>query len=415
MNRHIRFASGVLAALVILGGLHVIAAPAPQRTGVAVPDLSGKWTLNTARSQFPTDLGFGMDLIPPAAAAGRENAETAARPFMPRNDSEYEIRNAQQLTGEVRSPSPHLTIQQAEGLVTITDEQGQVRRLQTDGRTTYQPLEAQPVQTTAKWENGQLVVRYRVQQDRELRYAISRKTDPPQLVVQVQFVERNGRGTITRVYDPWRADEPPVVIPTAAAAGTLRLPSAAQMTEPPPSPLRDALKGADQPKGAPPLPPADPGKMMPAVPGASDVPMGGMKPDAELRGLLSMGIVVEGADSAPASCGLSSEGIETALAKRLTDEGIKVPHNADEDTYLYVNVKTATMGTGVCVSRFDATIYTHTMATLTYQASPVLVEVSLLRQGGIVGGPAAQHGTNVLASLRQYVDGFIARIKAASK
>ena len=117
----------------------------------------------------------------------------------------------------------------------------------------------------------------------------------------------------------------------------------------------------------------------------------------------------------PSSCGLSSEGIENALAKHLTDEGFKVPRNADEDTYLYVNVKTATMGTGVCVSRFDAILYTHTMAKLTYQSSPVLVEVSLLRQGGIIGGPALQHGTNVLASLRQYVDGFIARIRAASK
>ena len=63
--------------------------------------------------------------------------------------------------------------------------------------------------------------------------------------------------------------------------------------------------------------------------------------------------------------------------------------NADEDTYVYVNVITASISTGLCVSRYDVFLYSHAMATLSYQPAPKLVDVSLLHKGGLGGGTPA--------------------------
>jgi hypothetical protein len=39
--------------------------------------------------------------------------------------------------------------------------------------------------------------------------------------------------------------------------------------------------------------------------------------------------------------------LETAVTKRLTDDGIRVLRESDEDTYLYVNVGTVTTSAGL--------------------------------------------------------------------
>ncbi len=80
-----------------------------------------------------------------------------------------------------------------------------------------------------------------------------------------------------------------------------------------------------------------------------------------------------------------------------------------------VNVITGSVSPGSCVSRFDVTVYTHTTARLSYQPSPVLVQVSLLHRGGISGGASAGHAATVIKGVSDYVDEFIARIKAANK
>jgi hypothetical protein len=67
------------------------------------------------------------------------------------------------------------------------------------------------------------------------------------------------------------------------------------------------------------------------------------------------------------------------------------------------------------VSRFDVTVYTYTTARLSYQPSPVLVQVSLLHKGGISAGGASGHSATVFKNVSDYLDDFIARIKAANK
>lgn len=411
MTRWIKAAILMAAVVVAAQAGHVVRAAAGDK-----PDLAGKWTLSTTFSQIPTELGFGMDVVPPGTAGdddtggggGRGGSRSSGRTagYVPRNESEGEALNVKQLTDEVRTPSRHLTIEQTDALVSITDEKGRTRRFHPDGRDEFQPLEAMPVATTAKWENGALVVHYKVEQGREVKYVYSRRLSPSMLVVQVQFVERNGRDYITLAYAPTSPNEPPPA-PSAPAGGL----EAGRPT----SNLRGALSGYDPGRPALPPPAAVPPGSMPAVEGMPSEGIGAMKPDMELKGLTKLGVVVEGLDSQAAACGLKQEAIEAAMAKSLTDVGLKVSRNGDEDTYLYVNIMTASMATGFCVSRYDATVYTHTTAKLTYGAAPVLVEVSLLRKGGVTGGSTSQHGPAVSAALKQYADGFAKRIADANK
>jgi len=115
------------------------------------------------------------------------------------------------------------------------------------------------------------------------------------------------------------------------------------------------------------------------------------------------------------ACGLTQETLEKAATKTLTDAGLKVLRNSDEDTYIYVEVITTKLSSGLCVSRYDASLYTHTTTKLSYQETPVLVQVSLLHQGGIAGGSPAAHGQSVAQGLTQYIEQFAARIRAANK
>ena len=96
------------------------------------------------------------------------------------------------------------------------------------------------------------------------------------------------------------------------------------------------------------------------------------------------------------ACGLNQSDLDTSVSKRLSDAGFTVHRNSDEDTYVYVNIITTNLSTGLCVSRYDVFLYTHTTAKLSYQQTPVLVEVSLLHKGGIAGGAPAAHAEGVL-------------------
>jgi hypothetical protein len=103
------------------------------------------------------------------------------------------------------------------------------------------------------------------------------------------------------------------------------------------------------------------------------------------------------------------------VVDKLKNAGFTVVLNTDEDSYVYVNVITGSLSTGSCVSRFDVSIDTHTTARLSYQPSPVLVQVSLLHRGGISAGTTAAHSASVVKGVSEYLDEFIARIKAANK
>jgi hypothetical protein len=136
--------------------------------------------------------------------------------------------------------------------------------------------------------------------------------------------------------------------------------------------------------------------------------------DGVLKGLAVVGVVVEEPGSQAVTCGISQSTLEQAVVKIAQDGGLKVVRNTDEDTYLYVNVNSANISGGLCVTRYDVTLNTHTTVKLAYGQRPVLVEVSLLTAGGLSTSPVAGHADNVLKSVRKYADEFVGRIRAAN-
>ena len=369
------------------------------RVSVSAQDrssLAGRWTLNRALSESPREIGFGADWMtsgaggtsgqPTTTGGGRRRGSSGggatAGAFPLRPESAEDATRMRQLTAEVRNPSASLTIADAPDGITITDDKGQGRTFHPDGRQDVLHLGEVPLVTTAKWEAGALVILYAVEEGRQLRYTYSMTANPPQLVVDVKFLEHGGGDEVRRIYEP------------AGAAGSL--PPTASSPAPSGSP-------SDVPLAA-----------RPSGDRAQPQPFN-QKPDAELKGLSTLGVVVETLSSQATACGLSQETLETAASKILSDAGFKILRNSDEDTYLYVNVITSRLSSGLCVSRYDASLYTHTTTKLTYQEIPVLVQVELLHQGGIAGGAAAAHAEGVLKGLQQYIDQFATRIRAANK
>ena len=97
-------------------------APAPG-------DLEGTWKLNRELSQFPREVGFGMDVTGAgrpstgeARMAGAEDPGLVAN----RPASREEAENSRQLVAEVRNPPARLTIAQRANAITVTDERGRV-------------------------------------------------------------------------------------------------------------------------------------------------------------------------------------------------------------------------------------------------------------------------------------------------
>ncbi len=405
-------AAAAIGATALLGVAFAMPAAADDH-----PDLAGRWTLNRSLSQFPRDVGFGMDLVSgggsesgaSAAGGGRGPGRSAGggigRPAMASfQESEDDAKRTEQLVGEVRNPSAHLTIVQTPTTVTVATDRNGSRTFRTDGREESQPLDKVPVTTIARWEATGLRIRYEVSPSRQLDYLYSRTLDPPQLIVQVQFIERGGHDTVTRVYEPAKAREPTTPEPDAAPERTAApAPQASPTTPAGSSPAPPAAgPGTAQPPGTP-------GRTVPPPPALAQ------GPDADLKGLTKLGVVVEDLTAQAATCGLRQAPIETAVAKILSDAGFQVARNSDEDTYLYVQVITGTLSANVCVSRYDVYLLTSTTATLSYQTAPVLVQVSLLHKGGLTGGAPAAHGDAVIGSVRQYVDEFAKRIRDASR
>ena len=388
----------VAAAVMVAACVTMISAQG--KPGAAAPgDLDGTWKLNRELSPFPREVGFGMDVTGAgrpstgeARMAGAEDPGLVAN----RPASREEAENSRQLVAEVRNPPARLTIAQRANAITVTDERGRARTYHADGRESFTPLDAAPVATVSRWDAGRLVIRYKVEPGREVRYTVSRRASPPQLVVQAELLERGGRDTVVRVYEPGSADEP--------------LPPA------PVIPLPSQRPGAAAP--APPPPPAQGDTvrpMMPAVPSSAAPANLDQTPGAELKGLSALGIVVEELGSEAASCGLRQDALEAAAARSLSAAGLKVLRNTDEDTYLYIRIVTAATTSGTCFSRYDALVYSYTAATLSFGSRPALVQVSLLNRGGLTASAAKGHGEAVTRALTQYVDQFAAQIRAANK
>jgi hypothetical protein len=361
-----------------------------------VSPLGGVWTLNRTLSELPHEIGFNVNWLVPSGGTGQSGGSSggsgggsggggrgrrgsggggggnrgATGAFSGPRESYDDSRRVQFLTGEARNPAVRLMVVDTAAAVTITNELGQSRVLHPTGKEESVELQGVQIFVTTKRDADQLVVVYRAEQNREVRYTYSHSANPSQLVVEVQFLEHGAGDKARQVYEPGVAAE--TATPPAGAV----------------------------PPGSPKPPAAD----------TFDA-----RPGAELKGLKGLGILVENLSAQAMSCGLSHDVLETALSKRLADGGFAVRRNSDEDTYLYVNVMTTTLPDGMCVSRYDAFLYTHATANLSYRDQPALVQVSLMHRGGIGSSAPAGHATAVTRGLEGYVDLVVTQIRDANR
>lgn len=357
--------------------------------------LNGVWTLDKAASAIPKEIGFTPSWLvdaergdPDAAPAGggggrgrrgsgggggsRGGSGAFSRPTENYDDAH----RVQLLTGEVRTPPSRLMIVDTPAAVTITNELGQSRTLHPTGKA--EAIELQGVSTivTTTRERDGLVVLYQAEPDREIRYAYSRSPGAPQLVVDVELSDHGKAGDKAHfVYGAGTAT------PTGSPAGQTSAPSQAGSRPA----AGHTAESFDE------------------------------RPGAELQGIRTLGILVEDLGSEARACGLNRDSLEDALSKRLSASGFDVRKNSDEDTYVYVNVITNTMPNGACVSRYDAFLYTHATANLSYRDRPVLVQVSLMHRGGIGASVPAAHAQAVTRGLEGYLDLFATQIHDANK
>ena len=360
--------------------------PATADAQTASP-LAGVWTLDRSLSEWPPEIGFDVNWIPSSGRAGQDAGSSGggrgrrgsgggggsrgtAGPFATSLESYDDARRVQLVTAEARNPPTRLMVVDTMTAVTITNELGQSRMLHPNGKEESIELQGVPFIVTTKRDGDRLVVVYRIEQDREVRYTYSHAASPSQLVVEVQFLDRGAGEKARRVYEPGVETE------------TLRSPA-----------------GAATPASATEQPPE-----------TFDA-----RPGAELRGLKSLGILVEDLSARAIACGLNHDALEAALSKRLADSGFVVHRNSDEDTYVYVNVMTTTLSDGTCVSRYDAFLYTHATAKLSYGDRPALVQVSLMHRGGLGSSAPTGHAAAVARGLADYVDLFVTQIRDANK
>lgn len=359
-------AASAAVALLMLGDA--------QLSAQSPTDLTGLWTLNRQSSQFPQEVGFTASFLPtdPAASSDRGGRRRV------QSETQEDASRVRFLTDEVRLPPDRLTIEVTPALVTITPDPGAPRTVQP--RLRDQALKIGPVTAIANtlWDGNRLTVAYDASAGRVIRYTYSIGQNATTLIVDVEFIEGGRSGDrVRRVYE--RTE------PGSAPSTTTAPSSAAQPPAPVPASSPPATGTIDQ------------------------------RPDAALKGLTRLGVVVEGIGADAAKCGLKQEALEAAVTKRLTDAGLRIVRDSDDDTYLYVNLNTVTASAALCVSRYDVTLYSHTAAQLTHTASPVLLQVELLHKGGLAGGGPAMHADDVLKNVLEYVGQFSTRIRDANQ
>jgi hypothetical protein len=395
----------LLLAVALIGWAHAAAAQSPT-------DLTGSWTLNRVSSQFPDEIGFSTDPfggVPGARGGtgtgrgGRRGGGGSRSPeglrgplLLPETQEDAQRRRF--LTDEARLPPERLTIAVTPATVTVTPEPGAARTVVPGRRDESVTIGSMTVTTTATWEaERRLTVAYTAEAGRVVRYTFEVTPSPRQLVVDIEFVGRGGGDKVRRIYDPAPSGQPAdresnrTSEPSANAAAPLP---------------RLALPPGALPPGA--RPPAS------SVPAAAAAAID-QRPDAPLRGLGRLGLVIEGVDAEAAKCGLKPDALEPAVSKRLTDAGFRVLRDTDDETYLYVNVNAVTASAGLCVTRYDVTLYSHAAAPLAHTSAPVDLQVELLHKGGLAGGAPAQNGEAVTKNVLDYVDQFATRIKNANK
>ena len=311
-------------------------------------------------------------------AQGGRGRRAPTRPMRP--ESEDEARRVRLLTDEVREPPATVTVAQTATDVTFSDDHGHSRTFHPNGKEEVIDLSGVASVAIARWEGAQLIVLYEVEQGRQLRYAFSRLAGPDRLAVEAQFIDHGKGDQVTRVYLPSDAVCQSACATTAAGS-------------------RWASRRRKAPR-----------RHLASSPDAVN-----SQPGAEFKGISTIGLVFEDLSPQSTRCGLAQTVLEGQVVKHLTDAGLHVRRNSDDDTYVYVNIKTATVGDGVCVSRYDVYLTTHTTATLSYQQSPVLVDVTLFHKGSLAGGSPGAQTESVQSGVLTYIDQITTRIRDANK
>ena len=383
-----RFMSRVIAAIATLLLTQPAAAQDPSPLG-------GVWALNRTLSQLPSEIGFNVNWVPPPDNSRESGSSSSGRgrrgssdsgggrgsgtPFSAPRESLEDSQRMQLVTSQARNPPVRMTIVDYPAAITITTELGQSRTLHPNAMDEWVQIEGVAIRVNTRRDAERVVIVYHVETNRDVRYTLAPSRDPKQLIVDVEFVERGTTGDKAKlVYQPGLSTE------TATAT---------------------------------PLPPAPPPPAgTPAVPATSGQPSDTFdaRPGAELRGLKSLGVLVEDLGTQATACGLNRDALEQAVSARLTTAGFTVRKNSDDDTYVYVNVITTTVS-GTCVSRYDAYLYTSATANLSYRDKPVLVQVSLIHRGGMATTAPAAHPPTVARGLENYIDVFVTQIREANK
>lgn len=385
--------AAVVVAVFLLSAL--VSAPLSAQSPT---DLAGSWTLDHQLSQFPSELGFSAGFVAPftpQAEGGRRgrgerrgggggifNAPGVAP------ESAEDAQRVRFLTDEARMPYEHVTIAVTPAIITITPDRAPARAMQPGKRDEEVNLGPVTAITNTTWdEGGRLVIVYKAENERTVRYTYSVTPAPRQLIVDTEFIEgREVSDKVRRVYTPSKPGD------------SLTAPSTASVAGAPPAPAST---------------PAASGGTVPAAPASAAEPLD-QRPDAALKGLTRLGVVLEDLSPDAVKCGLKQDALQSAIEKHLTDAGLRVERNSDDDTYLYVNVNTVSASAGLCVSRYDVTLYSHTASKLSYSIAPVLLQVELLHRGGIAGGGPAAHADGVTKGVLEYVDQFSGRIRDAN-
>jgi hypothetical protein len=393
----------------------IAAASARPHAAADPPSFTGRWTLNLSLSRIPEDIGFGMDLLGTASdPSGRGEPSGTSQAALFRESADDAARR-EHLVNEVRRPPDEVRITQTPTTIVIVGGRGQPRTFTLDGRESMQKIGLVSVAASARWNGPRLEVRYKVAENREVHCDYARTTDPDRLTVEIRFVERGGHDSAVLVYEPAREGAQPAAAAASAPGGrgTTAGGQPPPATAPPPSP--GGLGQAARSGGLGQAPPVRPTVPTLAPPPPQEPPPGPAGPDAPLAGLTKIGMVVEELRPQAAACGLSQAPLEAIVAKAFTDAGIKVVKDSDEDTYVYVDIGTTSVSAGLCVSRWDVSLISNTMARLSHQAVPALVQVQLLHQGGLSGGAPTAHGDAVRKNVKQAVDDFASRIRGAGK
>jgi len=350
--------------------------------------IEGAWALNRTLSDVPREIGFNpvWATVPPdgnqggGATGGGGGGRRGGRggggggvnrgPTGGRPESYEDAQRRDALVAEARTPPARLTIVDTPSAITISTDLGQSWTFHPELREESIQIDRASVPaTTSRDAKGVLIV-FHASPTREVHYMFTRSATPPQLVVEVQFLEHGNGDKERLVYEPAGAGSAPAA--TTSSAST--------------------------PPGAAGQPP----------PGAID-----SRPGAELKGLNRIGVVVEDLGDQATACGLKKDVIESAVSKQLSDGGFTVRRNSDDDTYLYLLVLTANLSSGACLSRYDAFLYTHATTKLSYHDRPVLVQVLLMHRGGMGSSAAAAHPATVGKGLETFVGLFIDQIRSA--